>query len=205
MRIAVAGGTFDPVHFGHIDPIVSQIEPFGWDRVLFVPANVQPFKQGKGSASSWDRHSMLVLATEEDPRLEVSTVELERTGVSYAVDTLEILGRQFGGARIDWVIGSDNVVRLLEWRDLDRIFELANFVVLRRGDGDLDLPGDLRSRLVEADDLGEAGGIGQARNSLVSVSATEIRRRRREGISIEGMVPFRVERYIEHNGLYVSG
>ncbi|MBW3566307.1 MAG: nicotinate (nicotinamide) nucleotide adenylyltransferase [Acidobacteria bacterium] len=203
MNIAIAGGTFDPVHHGHLDPLISQIEHFNWLNVLFIPASIQPFK-GTTAASSWDRHAMLVLATEETPTFRVLTTELERPGVSYTVDTLEALRAEYPEARLDWIIGSDNVGRLQEWRNLDRILELANFVVLRRGKGGFEVPPELAERIVDKGEMPPAGGIASAENPLIEISSTTIRQRRREGLSIEGMVPFRVERYIEHNGLYVG-
>src|SRR5205085_9905033 len=101
-------------------------------RVIYVPAWRQPFKLGQSTASGYHRFAMAVLATEGDDALAVSPMELERGDVSYTVDTLEALRREHPDASLDWIIGEDNVPHLAKWKNIERIFELANFVVLTR-------------------------------------------------------------------------
>src|SRR5438105_3779895 len=109
MRIAICGGTFDPFHRGHLEPIVAVRGELQWDRVIYMPAFRQPFKLDRGSASGYHRFAMAVLATQVDDALFVSPMELERGQVSYTVDTLEALHGQYPGAALDWIIGADNV------------------------------------------------------------------------------------------------
>ena len=203
MRSGICGGTFDPFHCGHLEPILAARDTLRWDRVLYVPAFVQPFKQERDTASPYHRFAMAVLGTEGHEDLHVSPRELERGSISYTVETLQQLRSEHPGATLDWVIGDDNLEKLLEWKSIDTIFQLANFAVLRRGAADA--PGALRERIADADARGSHGCIVFARNAMVPVSSTEIRRRVRDGESIDDLVPPRVSRYIQRNGLYRKG
>lgn len=192
MRIGICGGTFDPFHCGHLAPILAARERFFWDRVIYIPAFMQPFKQDRRTASGYHRFAMTVLGTEDYDGLQVSPRELERGSISYTVDTLQQLTSEYPGATLDWIIGDDNLEKLLEWKSIETIFELANFVVLTRG-----LAPDLPPALQKYADR-----ILFAVNPAVPVSSTEIRRRVAAGESIGDLVPPRVSRYIQRNGLY---
>jgi nicotinate-nucleotide adenylyltransferase len=208
MKIAICGGTFDPFHRGHLDPVLSIRDAMSWDRIVFMPAYVQPFKQGRETASGYHRHAMAVLATSGRDEVFVSTQELERGAVSYTVDTLQQVRNDFPGATIDWVIGDDNVAQLLEWKSIDTIFSLANFTVLRRSgsDGDeIGLPPQLAARVATAERRSTHGAIVFAANDRVTVSSTEIRKRAGSGQPIDGLVDAQVSRYIHHYGLYRKG
>jgi nicotinate-nucleotide adenylyltransferase len=189
MRIGICGGTFDPFHCGHLHPVLAARETMEWDRIVYVPAFVQPFKSEQAAASPLDRFAMTVLATEEHEEVYVSKRELERGEISYTVDTLEELHAEHPEATLDWIIGDDNLADLHKWRNLDRIFELARFVVLTRGQKQI--PDNLKNRTIEF-----------ARNATVPVSSTEIRRRVRAGESIDELVDPRVSHYIHHYRLY---
>lgn len=200
-RIALCGGTFDPFHRGHLDPLLEVRDLFGWSELVFVPAYKQPFKTERETSSPFDRFAMAVLATEDEAAMRVSALELERGAISYTVDTLEALHRDDPAASLEWIIGDDNTALLAEWRSPERLFELANFVVLRRG-GNGEVPAKLAGRVSSVADRPRSGAIVLASNRIVPVSSTEIRRRVRAGESIEGLVDPRVARYIERNRLY---
>lgn len=202
MKIGICGGTFDPFHCGHIDPIVSVRNTLQWERIIYVPARVQPFKVDLSSASPYHRFAMAVLATEDRDDVHVSPIELERDAVSYTVDTLEQLRSAHPGATLDWIIGDDNLAKLLEWKTLERIFELANFAVLDRARSESVVPEPLRFRVTPAAERSTHGSIVFAENATVPVSSTDIRRRVRAGEAIDGLVHPRVSRYIDHYGLY---
>jgi nicotinate-nucleotide adenylyltransferase len=189
MRVGICGGTFDPFHRGHLHPVLAAREEMEWDRVLYIPAFVQPFKTRQAAASALDRFAMAVLATEEHEQVYVSKLELERGEISYTVDTLEQLHAEHPKAQFDWIIGDDNLAELHKWRNLDRIFELAGFVVLTRGRKTV--PDDMKNRPIRF-----------AHNATVPVSSTEIRRRIRAGEPIDELVDPRVARYIHHYRLY---
>jgi nicotinate-nucleotide adenylyltransferase len=202
-RVAIYGGTFDPIHRGHVEALDAIFDAMGWSRVVLMPARTQPFKVGLHSSSPFDRHAMAVLATQHDPRFEVSKLELEREGVSYTVDTLESLRSAHPGWSIDWVIGDDNLAMLPKWRSLERILELANFVVLERT-GSRELTAELAARVVTPAARGAAGAIVFAGNPRIEVSATDIRRRVATGVHFEDFVDRSVAEYISRNRMYLT-
>jgi nicotinate-nucleotide adenylyltransferase len=203
LRIGLVGGTFDPFHRGHLEPLLAIYDLAGWSRLVYIPAWMQPFKTGRAISSPYDRFAMAVLGTEGDGRLFVSPVELERGGISYTVDTLRELRSRMPEVSFDWVIGDDNLAKLSEWKSLDEIFDLANFVVLSRRKAGV--PEPLRPRVAELARRGAAGAISFAPNERVAISATEVRERVRAGEPIAELVEPRVERYIRRHGLYLDG
>jgi nicotinate-nucleotide adenylyltransferase len=175
----------------------------GWDRIIYIPAYRQPFKAGQESASAYHRFAMAVLATERIEQMLVSARELDRGAISYTVETLQALRDENPDATLDWIIGDDNLADLPKWKDIDRIFELANYVVLSRLGKEDAVPQQYRHRVIsDPARRGRCGAIVFASNETVPVSSTEIRRRLRTGESIDGMVDPRVSRYIQRNGLY---
>ena len=193
MNVGVCGGTFDPFHRGHLEPVLAMRKQMAWQRVIFVPAWLQPFKADRETASGYHRFAMAVLGTRDDDSLFVSPIELERGGVSYTVETLQELHEIYPDATFDWIIGDDNVSQLLAWKHPDRLFSLARFVVLARG-GPSPAP-ELANRVTD-------GRLIYAQNEMVLISSTDIRARVKAGLSIEGLVDPAVARYIDHNGLY---
>lgn len=204
MKIGICGGTFDPFHRGHLDPILAVRDAVQWGRVLYIPANMQPFKQDRRTASSFHRFAMVSLSIAAHDALFATPMELERGRVSYTVETLEELRAQHPHDTLDWIIGDDNLAQLLEWKSLDRIFDFANFVVLSRSGGEA-IPPVLSNRVVDAATRPTHGTISFAANATVPVSSTEIRQRVQSGEAIDHLVPPPVSRYIHHYGLYRKG
>ena len=202
-RVGLYGGTFDPIHNGHVETLTSIAEDFRWDEIVLLPAFKQPFKLGQQAVSPFHRFTMAVLATEHDPRFRVSPMELERGATTYTVDTLEELRREQPEASLDWIIGDDNLEQLPQWKSFDRLFELANFVVLRRG-REASVPLSMGHRIMPPDDRLQSGALVFAENKRVEVSSTEIRRRAGAGEPIDHLVPPPVARYIARNRLYSS-
>jgi nicotinate-nucleotide adenylyltransferase len=203
MKIGICGGTFDPFHRGHIEPVLAAREAMQWDRILYFVAYRQPFKENGCSASGYHRFAMAVLATEPLEDVWVSSWELEREGTSYTVDTLQHLRSEYPDATLDWIIGDDNLARLCEWKQIDRIFELANFVVLTR----VVPPASAANEAVpdcvcDAATRPPHGAIVYAHNPTIPISSTDIRQRISAGESIDALVDPRVSRYIQHNRLY---
>jgi nicotinate-nucleotide adenylyltransferase len=206
MNIGICGGTFDPFHRGHLDPVLAVREELQWDRVLYIPAFVQPFKTDRVTAPGPHRFAMAVLATEGHEALYVSPQELERGAISYTVDTLQQLRSAHPDARLDWIIGADNLEKLHEWRSIETIVQLANFVVLTRGGAAAFRPPDVGGLKPAAPrDRARSGSIVFAENTTVPISSTEIRLRVRDGQPIEPLVGERVSRYIHHYELYRKG
>lgn len=202
MKIGICGGTFDPFHRGHLEPVLAAREVMQWDRLIYVPAYRQPFKSEQQFASGYHRFTMAVLATESIETIYVSAQELDRGQISYTVETLEWLRAEHPQATLDWIIGDDNLAQLGVWKRIERIFELANFVVLTRYGSRSAIPEPFRPRIASSDSRSTHGGIVFADNTTVPVSSTDIRARIRAGESIGGLVDPRVSHYIEHNRLY---
>ncbi len=199
-RVAILGGTFDPIHRGHTEPLLAVADAMQWERILLLPAATQPFKSGKAITAPHHRWAMAALATSATPRFVLSDLELQRGEISYTVETLEHLRASHPGTALEWIIGDDNMELLPKWRRIERIFELANLVVLRRGGKDV--PESLRERAAPPAGRPRAGKLILTSSPIVPVSATEIRERCRRGESIGGMVAPAVEEYISKYGLY---
>jgi nicotinate-nucleotide adenylyltransferase len=198
MNIGICGGTFDPFHRGHVDTVVAARDVMQWDRVLYIPAYRQPFKTDREHVAGPHRFAMAVLGTLDRDEMYVLPLELERGAISYTVDTLEVLRAMYKDDTLDWIIGDDNLAQLDQWKSIERIFELANFCVLTRSGG----AAAASAAVSEAKDRPKSGAVVFAKNEVIPISSTEVRRRLREGESIEDLVDPRVARYIHHYGLY---
>jgi nicotinate-nucleotide adenylyltransferase len=189
MRIGLLGGSFDPPHTGHLLAASDAFEALSLDRLIFVPAAVQPLKVNQAQATATQRCAMVRLLVEGDPRFEVSSIEIDRGGLSYTVDTLSAVAAEWPAAELFWLVGADVLRSFAKWRTPERIVQLATVVVLNR-------TGD-------APDLSEIPGTPRLLNTRrIDVSSTEIRQRVREGKSIRGFVPDAVARFIAAERLY---
>lgn len=183
MRVGLLGGSFDPVHYGHLRAAAWALEAFDLEEVRLVPARQSPFK-GPCAASGDDRRAMLKLATEDNRALVVEGCELDRDAPSYTVDTLRELIRRMPGARFTLVLGSDAAGALDQWRESSELGRLAEIRVLAR-------PGD------------PAPDPRFAVFSGLSISSTEIRDSVKARRSIRYLTPEAVRLYIEEKGLYL--
>jgi len=201
MDIGVLGGTFDPVHSGHIAIAGAAREQLKLSQVLFVPAGVPWLKGHRGISPAERRVEMLELAIAPYPSFHLSRIEIERPGHSYTTDTLEQLKRELGGdASLYFIVGVDALSDLPLWHQPQRIIELCYLVAARR-------PG---SRPPDIESLeGSLPGVSQRviilDNEPVNASSSGIRERVAQNQSIEGLVPDAVARYIEEHGLYRKG
>ena len=191
MRIGVFGGTFDPPHVGHLLLASDAREALRLDNLIFVPAATQPFKvHALPVASPRDRLEMVRLAVADDANYTVDDTEIGRKGLSYTVDSLEHLSKKTPGAKLFLLLGEDALALFDQWRNPERIRELATLAVMRRS-GPAGLPV-----------APLAAGVIAVSARCVDVSSTEIRDRLRAGKSIKGFVPESVEQFIEARGLY---
>jgi len=191
MNIGIFGGSFDPIHNGHLAIALAALESIPLDRVLFVPARRSPLKPDAPIAAERDRLAMLELAISDEPRFQCSRIELDRTEPSYTVDTLEALA---GEGRLFLILGADAARDLPRWRRPQRVRELATIVVARRA---------LRAQgpLPLGSEGGDAAGI-PLDTPLMDISARELRDRATRGRSLRYLVPDAVWRYIEDHGIY---
>ena len=201
MDIGVLGGTFDPVHTGHLAIAKAARERLNLAQVLFVPAGVPWLKWGRDITPAEQRVEMLELAVAPYPAFRVSRVELERPGHSYTTDTLEQLKRELGGdVELYFILGEDALSELPLWHQPQRIVELCHLVAARRPGS---RPPDLKS--LEGVLPGVSSRVIILDNEPVNASSSGIRERVARNQSIEGLVPDAVARYIDEHGLYRKG
>jgi len=200
MRVGLFGGTFDPVHFGHLLMAEQCREHCRLDEVWFLPSGLPPHKQQAPITEGGQRVEMLRLATAGHSVFQVNDLELKRDGPTFTVDTLSELAAQEPGRELFFLIGGDSLNDLPTWREPERIAELAVIVAANRGDVALPSQTELTSLLGEA----VANRVQLVTMPGMDVSATDIRRRVREGKSIRYMTPRAVEVYIHQHGLYAG-
>ncbi len=196
-RLGVLGGTFDPIHAGHLAAASAAIDCAHLDRVIFVPA-AQPPHRPVAVAPARDRLAMCRLATTGDARFAVSDLELDRTGPSYTVDTLLELRRLHPDAELFLILGWDAASLFHTWHRPEHVRAIASIVIVGRPGSKAPQPADLKSAGLDGK------GIVRCVGDTPAVSASEIRRAVAAGESIAGLVPEAVERYITTHRLYAG-
>jgi nicotinate-nucleotide adenylyltransferase len=190
MKLGLYGGSFDPVHLGHLLVAQAACEEFGLDRLCFIPAAQSPFKPGTNPAPAGSRLQMLRLALAGQPRYEVDTQEIARGGVSYTIDTVRDYRRRFPGAQLFWLIGADHVAKLPQWRDAEELAARVEFLVIPRpGEPAVPFPAPFRGEMLKGFPLG--------------VSSSQIRARVKAGLPIELLTGPAVAEAIRANRLYL--
>lgn len=189
-RLGIMGGTFDPIHNGHLVSASEVMDKFSLDQVIFVPTATQPFKRGRDSASAEHRYLMAVIATASNNRFTVSRVDIDRGGVTYTVDTLADLKMQRPHADWFFITGADVLHDILRWKDSESLLQEVHFIGVSR-------PGHVF----------DTQGLPEESVSLVEVpamaiSSTDIRQRVVNGKPIWYLVPDGVVQYISKYGLY---
>ena len=214
-RIAAYGGTFDPLHNGHLEIVRAIVRDFGLDQLLIIPAHRPPHKGSRTIAGDYHRFAMAVLASLDEPRVFVSTLELEAPDRPYTFETVERLRIDLGTEiRLFFVIGADSFEEINTWREPARLLSSTNLIVVTRPGHDVSASHlDDRFRSTIVDLRGREGDL-QLGEGLVEhhiyvtgcvnnvVSSTQIRQRMRDGESIRDLVPSRVADYIRKYELY---
>ena len=217
-RIAFYGGTFDPVHLGHLAIARRVCELFEIDQVLFVPAQVAPHKVGRDVTPAIHRYAMLSLATQHDKSLLVSTFELESSETGYTVDTLDHFRKTLPESDLFFIMGADSWAEISTWRDWQRLLGMANHIVVTRPGYEIGIPNEeLRDRLIDVRSTQQQEGLVSKRvlergsgkifitdAVMKDVSATEVRRVASEGgyEELTKLVPEPVAEYIGKYGIY---
>lgn len=197
MRVGLLGGTFDPIHIGHLIIAEEARVRLNLDKVLFIPARRSPHKLDEAPCALEHRMRMVELAVADNPYLDVCRLEAERPGPSYTVDTVESLRVAYGpGVDLFFIMGMDSLEGLSRWREPQRLISMVRIVAVGRAGCTVDL------RALER----ELPGIGERLDLLptlqIGISSTELRRRVREALPIRYQVPAAVEKYIVEHGLY---
>ena len=199
-RIGVLGGTFDPIHIGHLVIAEEARVRHRLDRIIFVPAKIPPHKQERSYSAAPHRLWMVALAIQDNPCFEVSRVDLDRQGPSFTVDTLRVLGAEYGDeAELYFVMGVDMLASLDMWHRPEDVIRLARIIAVSRPNHSVDMEA-LDERLpgiIRATDILETVHIG--------ISSSDLRERVGLGLPIRYQVPACVEAYIRAHKLYLSG
>ena len=193
MKIGFMGGSFDPVHFGHLLAAQDAYEQAGLDRLVWVPAAQAPLKPGTPQASAEARLAMVRAAVEGDERFAVCDYEVRRGGVNYTIDTVRYLETQYPGAELCWVIGADQVAQLNKWGEIGELAQKVTFIALAR-------PGWTGSHDAVIAGLGVR--LQWCEGHQVELSSTEVRQRVARGLPIDFMIPHKTVEYIRENSLY---
>ncbi len=191
-HIGIFGGSFDPVHTGHVLVAQAAIEELQLSRLFLIPAACSPFKVDQQPTSAAHRLAMLRLAFAGRTDCEVDDLEIQRGGTSFTIDTVRHFAQKFAGAKLFYLIGADNVPKLNQWRDANDLAKLTEFVVIPRpGDAPapLPLPSPFRGRYLDGFPFG--------------VSASQIRARAKAGLPLKPLVPAAVAQFIQNNRLYL--
>ncbi len=199
-RIGLLGGTFNPVHIGHLVLAQCAMETFDLSKTLLIPSAVPPHKGDHALASADHRIAMLERAVEDNLRFEVSDVEIRRGGTSYTLDTVREIRRENPASELVFIIGADSLLELHSWYRIEEVLQLCRVVTMARpgyplgavSESDLNLPSPWSKRLL--------GDI--ATGCMIDISSSMIRYRVAEGMSIRYLVPMPVDMYIAEHGLY---
>lgn len=189
-RIGVMGGSFDPVHLGHLLAAQDAFEFMELDEVVLMPASISPLRDGKPVLSDSLRLELLQSAVDGDPRFSISTFEIDRGGISYSVDTAHELAAVYPDCRLFWIIGADQAGQLADWKDIETLGTLVEFIVLARPGSSIPgkPPPNVRMHVVEA--------------RMVNISSSEIRERLAADRPIHFFLPAAVAEMIAHRKLY---
>ena len=189
-RIGVMGGTFDPIHHGHLVAASEAAAELSLDEVVFVPTGRPPFKQDYAVTTPEHRYLMAVIATASNPRFTVSRVDVDRPGLTYTVDTLRDLSAERPDADLFFITGADAIQQILTWKDVDSLWSMAHFVAVTRPGHALSIEGIPES------------AVSQLEVPALAISSTDCRARARAGEPVWYLVPDGVVQYIAKHGLY---
>ena len=198
VRIGVFGGTFDPIHMGHLIVAEDARAALELDKVLFIPAGQPWFKSYRQITEARHRLAMVQLAVKDNSLFDVSDIEVERSGPSYTVDTLQELHELYSDAELIVILGLDALREIDRWHQPSRVFQMASVAGMARPGATLD-PSVLHAAIP-----GASSRMRLLDSALIDISGTDIRRRASAGQSIRYRVPVEVERYIYDNGLYAA-
>jgi nicotinate-nucleotide adenylyltransferase len=198
-RIGIMGGTFNPIHKGHLALARAAMDEFVLDEIIFIPAGMPPHKKPGEVINKEHRYKMVKMAINGSSKFLMSRIELDRKGISYAVDTFNVLKKKYGEkAKLFYVMGLDSINEILEWKKPLELFKLCEFIVSTR-------PGSrIRTfkRLVRFPPLQKEVDKIHLMELKENISSSDIREKLRNGKSVKGLLPRVVENYIRKHGLY---
>ena len=196
-RIGLLGGTFNPIHCGHLEMAKAALQEFELDQVWVIPSRIPPHKLDPFIASEQDRWAMVEIACAVEAQLVPCDIEMKRNGATYTVDTLRELSL-YSDKTFSFIIGSDTLLQLETWKNPQTVFDLCEFVVFEREGIDQRQVAEKTAELK----LKYGARITHGRHRCMQVSSTQIRECVQNGIPLAGLVPKAVEAYIEEHGVY---
>jgi len=200
IRIGVLGGSFNPIHMGHLLLAQSAVDSFDLDKVLFMPCNIQPLKGEMMLVSSEHRVAMIEEAIIDNLQFELLDIEIARGGSSYAIDSMREIHAFYPDAEIFFIVGADTLPELYRWHDIYSLLDLTQFAIFSRPGQNFD---DFSSEKLKLDDPWPAKLLKNvAQGRMIDISSSDIRHRVAEGMSIGYLVPSLVEMYIAEHNLY---
>ena len=201
-KIGIMGGTFNPVHHGHLVTAQEALDQFGLDEVIFIPTGDPPHKIEDLLAHAEDRYLMTVISTSSNSSFFVSRVEIDRTGKSYTIDTVKELRKIYGsGSELYFITGADAILEILTWKNTREIVTLTKFIAATRPGYDLSKIKELKTTLFDSEDKADRR-IFIMEIPALAISSTNIRQRIKNGRPVNYLVPEGVNNYILKHGLY---
>ncbi|NLY78029.1 MAG: nicotinate-nucleotide adenylyltransferase [Tissierellia bacterium] len=197
-RIGIIGGTFDPIHNGHLLIAENSRKTFNLDKVIFMPAGIPPHKRDKDISSNLHRYNMTLLAINSNQYFLISDLELKKEGISFTIDTIKYLKSIYEDTDIYFILGSDSLFQIDKWKDYEELLTLCHFVVAKRPSYNNQ---ELENKVDKLNSLYNSS-IHIVEGPVLEVSSSDIRERVRRGDSISYLVPRSVEEYIYKHGLY---
>lgn len=199
-KLGIMGGTFDPIHYGHLIAAEIARDELSLGKIVFIPAARPPHKPERVAADPWLRYRMVDLAIASNPFFALSSIEIERPGLSYTVDTLRAMGERYSEAEIYFITGADAVLEITTWREPEKLLSMCYFVAVSRPGYHLDKLWQRAAALIPDPEQRILG----LEIPETAISSTDIRRRVRKGKTIKYLLPEAVESFIAGHKLYYS-
>lgn len=196
MKLGIMGGTFNPIHIGHLVCAEEAAWQYGLEQIIFMPTGLPPHKEIAGGTGSESRYLMTVIAVAGNPRFRVSRLEIDRQQLCYTVDTVRELKQDRPDDELYFITGADAVLEILDWKDPEELLEMATLIAATRPGYPLDKLSEITNRFSRQD------RVKVMEIPAIGVSSSLVRERVAQGRSIRYLVPEGVERFIEKEGLY---
>ena len=192
MRIGIMGGTFNPIHYGHLVSASEVCDKFKLDKVIFIPSALNPLKNTSNLADVHHRLKMIKLAVSDNPCFEASDIEIKRGGASYTIDTIKTLVKKYGkDTNLYFIIGADAFLEINSWASPDALLKMCKFIVTTRPGYDIEKAKQVFRKHTEIMEI-----------THLEISSSDIRKRIKSGVPIKYLLPKRVGNYIQKHKLY---